>query len=83
MDKLSKYLVVTFCIGLFLALLSTLEPWWNETTGQAEIDLKAKLDAEKCASYTPLYIDNLLFCQCSDTESQKPNKCQEKYKNDN
>ena len=80
MDKLSKYLVVTFCIGAFLALLSTLEPWVDELSGEAERAEKAKLDIKSCASYTPIYINNVLFCQCSDNESQKPNKCSEKYK---
>lgn len=82
MDKLTQYLVVTFCIGATLALFSTLEPWVDELSGETERLEKEKLDAESCPSYTPIYIDNVLFCQCSDTESQKPNKCNEKYKND-
>lgn len=80
MDKLSKITVPLFIFGAFLYLLSTLEPWVDELSGEAERVEKEKLDAESCPSYTPIYIDNVLFCQCSDTESQKPNKCNEKYK---
>jgi len=73
--------ITTLCvISLCLWLFSTLVPLYAEWSGQAERDLKAKLDAESCASYTPLYINNVLFCQCSDTESQKSGKCNEKYK---
>lgn len=92
MDRLSKITLPLFCIGAFLALLSTLEPWYVETFGEKEekIDekavLDAKLQAEKdakaCRDYPVKYIDNVLYCKCTETESQRPGKCQEKYKND-
>lgn len=76
----NKSLVTLFGIGAFLALLSTLKPWVNELSGEAERAIQAKLDAESCASYTPIHINKRLYCQCSDNESQVPNKCSEKYK---
>lgn len=78
-DLITLSIVVICLIGL-LALFSTLLPWVAELTGQAEIDLKAKLDAESCATYTRLYINHVLYCRCSDNESQKSGKCNKKYK---
>lgn len=79
MDKLSQALIPLFAIGLTLWLFSTLAPLYAEWSGNAEEEIQAKLDAESCASYTPLYINHILFCQCSDNEKQKPGKCSEKY----
>lgn len=41
-------------------------------------DLSIKL----CAPYKPAPIGptNVLYCQCSKSEKQKPNKCEDKYK---
>lgn len=80
MDKLSQIITTLCALWLLWLLFGTLEPWVDELSGETERLEKEKLDAESCPSYTPIYIDNVLFCQCSDTESQKPNKCNEKYK---
>jgi len=68
--------------ALIYTVINYLPPLYAEWSGAAERAGQAKLDAEKCASYKPVYINKVLFCQCSDTESQKPGKCSEKYKRD-
>jgi len=73
--------ISTICgISFLLFLGHLLSPWVNELSGEDKIIEKARIDVESCDSYTPIYIDGVLFCQCSDKESQKPNKCNEKYK---
>ncbi len=74
--KLIQTIVALCSIGGCLWLFSTLVPWWNETTGKAEIDEQAKLDAKACAPYTPVERgpSNVLYCQCEHNQS-KPGKC--------
>jgi len=71
-------------IVLCLLLFSTLVPWYAETFGDAEENINAKLqaelDAKACGDYPVKYINNVLYCKCTETESQKPGHCQEKYK---
>lgn len=64
MDKLSKSLVTLFCIGAFLALLSTLEPWYNETFREKEIkkEEKAKQDALLCPGTEYKIINEVTYC---------------------
>lgn len=77
MDKLAKYVVVTFCIGAFLALMSELEPWYNETFTD-----NTPTDAELCAPKDPVKrgVSEILYCDCGDGELQEPGKCEDKYK---
>ena len=37
-------------------------------------------DSVACAPHKPNRINNVLYCRCSDNESQRPGKCSEKYK---
>lgn len=76
--KIGPSISAICAVGFLIFMGHLLLPWFAETFGNAE----ENIDAKACASYKPLYINKVLFCQCSDTESQKPNKCSEKYKND-
>jgi len=67
MDKLTQYLVVTFCIGLTLALFSTLKPWFNELSGEDKIIEKAKLDAASCPKTEYKIIDEVTYCDYQGT----------------
>jgi len=88
MNKLKQTFITTimvlFILWACLALFGTLVPWWGETFGDAENEIDAILQAEKdakaCGDYPVKYIDGVLFCKCTETESQKPGHCLEKYK---
>ena len=70
-DKLTKYLVVTFCVVATLALFSTLEPWRVETFTD-----NTPTDAEICGGYEPYRgKDNILVCWCNGSQKAKPGKC--------
>jgi len=75
MTRLSGYLIVLFFFGLFLALVSTLEPWIDETFREEKIDIES--DIEKCGKYPPLPrgVSGILYCKCNDKISQLPGKC--------
>jgi len=82
--KLIQTIVALCAIGFFLFLGQHLVPVINEWFGEAEkeekIKEKAKPDVEACGQYTPNRIGGVLYCKCNDDESQKPGKCNEKYK---
>lgn len=79
MDKLSKTLVILFCISAFLALLSTLEPWYAETFGSAEESIDAKLQAEQdaklCYPHKVKIVNGIAYCHCGKGQHQEPGKC--------
>lgn len=50
-------------VGFLLFLGHLLVPVFAEWSGQAEIDLKAKLDAESCPGTEYQIINNLTYCE--------------------
>lgn len=69
-------------IGLCLWLFSTLEPWIDETFGEKEKEeISIESDIKKCGKDQPPHrIGSTLYCTCSESESQRPGHCKEKYK---
>ncbi len=68
-------IIVSLTIAyLTFALFSTLAPWYNETFKEKK---EEKTDIELCGKDYPPYRgkDNVLLCECSTIEKQKPNRC--------
>lgn len=85
MNKIIPVITTLCAIGLCLALFGTLRPWYAETFGEKEekekITFNLEDDVKSCYPYTPYRgKDNVLMCQCTNSEKQKPGKCNEKYK---
>ena len=71
-------IILAICsIGLCLLLFSTLVPWYAEVSGEAEKAEQARLDAEACKPYKVAEKGEtgVLYCQCTESESQKLGRC--------
>jgi len=60
--------------GLIYALFNYIAPLY--------ISAEESINIKLCAPYTPETVNNILYCQCTKSEKQRPGKCNEKYKND-
>lgn len=72
-------IILILCGGaLIYTIVNYLPPLYAERSGEAEKAADAKL----CAPYPAKERGktNVLYCQCTDSESQVPGKCNEKYK---
>ncbi len=66
--------IISICLGgLVFAVFNYIAPMYAE--------YKSKEDVKDCAPYEPIRgKTGVLYCQCSDSERQKPGRCEDKYK---
>jgi len=61
--KIGPSISVICAVGFLLFLGQHLVPVFAEWSGQAEIDLKARLDAESCPGTEYILINDVVYCE--------------------
>jgi len=78
--SIASICVIGFCLFLGQHLVPVFVEWFGGAEQSIDAKLQAEQDAKACGDYPVKYINDVLYCKCTETESQKPGKCLEKYK---